>query len=145
MRRLGERTCLLLIPVISGMLLFVYMIDTTPMVLTFAWVILKAVNYAFAWPVRESLYIPTVKSIKFKSKAWIDAFGSKFAKAGASTFNILMNFFEVTAMAMPIYSAFFATVVSLWVGVAYFLGHRYDKAVANNEVIGLESEGIAEK
>lgn len=145
MKRLGERTCLLLIPIISGILLLIYMVETTPMVLAAAWVILKAVNYAFAWPVRESLYIPTVKSIKFKSKAWIDAFGSKSAKACGSTFNILVAKFEVMALAMPLYSAFFASVVSLWVGVAYFLGRRFNKAVANNEVIGLESEEIAEK
>jgi len=145
MKRLGERLCLLLIPMVSGLLLFFLVIETTPAILAWAWVVLKAVNYAFAWPVRESLYIPTVKSIKFKSKAWIDAFGSKVAKSSGSTFNIFMTQFETMSMATPIYSAFFASVVSLWFGVAYFLGYRFDKAVANNEVIGLESEPAEEK
>jgi ATP/ADP translocase len=145
MSRLGERTCLLLIPAISGLLLFVLMVETTPTILASAWVILKAVNYAFAWPVRESLYIPTVKSIKFKSKAWIDAFGSKVAKSSGSTFNILMTRFEAMSMAIPIYSAFFASVVFFWFGVAYFLGRRFDQAVADNEVIGLENEVWVEK
>ena len=144
MKRLGERTCLLLIPVISGALLAIYMVNTTPTILAAAWMILKAVNYAFAWPVRESLYIPTVKSIKFKSKSWIDAFGSKFAKSSASTFNLLMTKFQPLAMATPIYSVFFASVVSLWAGVAYFLGRRFEKAVANNEVIGIDSEETSE-
>ena len=91
MKRLGERTCLMLVPLLSGVLLLYLMIETTPWALKLAFIALKAVNYAFAWPVRESLYIPTVKDIKFKSKSWIDAFGSKFAKAGGSTFNILTS------------------------------------------------------
>lgn len=144
MRRLGERVCLLLIPLISGFLFFILMVETTPIILAGAWVILKAINYAFSWPVRESLYIPTVKSIKFKSKAWIDTFGSKVAKSSGSTFNIFMTKFETIAMATPIYSAFFASVVSLWITVAYFLGRRFELAVARNEVIGLEQD-ISEK
>lgn len=145
MRRLGERTCLMLIPFLSGLLLFILMMDTTPTILAGAWVVLKAINYAFAWPVRESLYIPTVKAIKFKSKAWIDAFGSKVAKSSGSTFNVLVTQFETMAVATSIYSIFFASVVSLWLGVAYLLGKRFEKAVANNEVIGLESESVGEK
>ncbi len=138
MKKLGERRCLMLIPISFGILLTVLMVNTTPLVFTVVWVVLRAINYAFAWPVRESLYIPTVKSIKFKSKAWIDAFGGKAAKSGGSVFIVMLARFEALAMAGVAYSIFFASVVSLWFGVAYFLGRRFDKAVANNEVIGLE-------
>lgn len=141
MQRLGQRKCLMLIPVLSGVLLVYLMVETTPMVLIGAWVVLKAVNYAFAWPVRESLYIPTVKSIKFKSKAWIDAFGSKIAKSSGSTFNLMMAKFEALSFSVPVYSAFFATIISVWFIVALSLGRRFDKAVARNEVIGLEADG----
>ena len=145
MKRLGERLCLLLIPIISGILLFFLMIGTTPVILVSAWIVLKAINYAFAWPVRESLYIPTVKSIKFKSKAWIDAFGSKIAKSSGSTVLIVLSRFEAVALAGPIYSVFFASVVSLWVVVAFFLGRRFDRAIAQNEVIGLDKGTTDEK
>ncbi len=143
MKRLGERTCLMLVPLLSGILLLYLMIETTPAALIAAFIALKTVNYAFAWPVRESLYIPTIKAIKFKSKSWIDAFGSKFAKAGGSTFNIFVSHLG-PALSLPAHSFFFAGVVAMWFAVALLLGRRFDRAVARNEVIGLdepETEG----
>jgi len=96
---------------------------------------LKSINLAFSWPVRESLYIPTVKEIKFKSKSWIDAFGSKFAKTSGSAFNWSTTQVS-SAMYIPLHSFFFAGVVGLWFITAYLLGRRFDQAVAKNEVIG---------
>lgn len=143
MKRLGERTCLMLVPLLSGVLLLYLMIETTPSALIAAFIALKTVNYAFAWPVRESLYIPTIKAIKFKSKSWIDAFGSKFAKAGGSTFNIFVSHLG-PALSLPAHSFFFAGVVALWFAVALLLGRRFDRAVARNEVIGLDGVGSGE-
>ncbi len=143
MKRLGERTCLMLVPLLSGILLLYLMIETTPTALIIALTVLKAVNYAFAWPVRESLYIPTVKDVKFKSKSWIDAFGSKFAKTGGSTINLFVSHLG-PAFALPAYSFFFAGLVAMWFVVAFLLGVRFDRAIARNEVIGLdEPETVA--
>lgn len=139
MQRLGERTCLMLVPLLSGALLLYMMIETTPFALLAAWVALKAVNYAFAWPVRESLYIPTVKAIKFKSKSFIDAFGSKFAKSSGSAFNIIISRLG-PAFATPAHSFLFSGIVALWFIVALLLGNRFDRAVASNEVIGSDEE-----
>ncbi len=139
MKRFGERTCLMLVPLLSGILLLYLMVETTSSALIGAWVALKAVNYAFAWPVRESLYIPTIKAIKFKSKSWIDAFGSKFAKSSGSAFNMLVSHLG-PAFIMPAYSFFFSGMVALWFIVALLLGIRFDRAVASNEVIGLDKE-----
>ena len=139
LKRLGERTCLMLVPLLSGVLLLYLMIETTPAALISAFIALKAVNYSFAWPVRESLYIPTVKAIKFKSKSWIDAFGSKFAKSSGSVFNIFVANLGPTLM-MPTHSFFFSGIVALWFIVSLFLGFRFDRAVASNEVIGLERD-----
>ena len=75
LRRMGERFCLLLIPISSGALLFYFWLTYTPEALVWVFITLKSVNYAFALPVRESLYIPTTKEVRFKSKSWIDAFG----------------------------------------------------------------------
>lgn len=113
------------------------MLTATPYALIVAFVALRAINYAFSWPVKESLYIPTVKEIKFKSKSWIDVFGSKFAKTSGSAFNILTTRVGQT-MLLPIHSFFFAFVVGVWFVAAYLLGKRFEWAVAHDEVIGAE-------
>lgn len=110
LRRLGTRFCLLLIPLISGGLLLYFMIVGSAQALVMTFALLKSVNYAFSWPVRESLYIPTIKDIKFKSKSWIDAFGAKFAKTGGSTFNMFVEGMN-PALYMPVH-AFFLAVLS---------------------------------
>jgi len=134
---LGERLCLLLIPILSGTMLLYFMIDMNPMALIVACTILKAVHYGFSLPVRESLYIPTVKEIKFKSKSWIDAFGSKFARATGSAFNYYSVGFG-PALFLPIHAFLFAFLIGAWVVTAFLLGRRFDQAVSKNEVIGNE-------
>ncbi len=137
LRRLGERTCLLLIPLTSGaMVLYMVISGLSPAAIGFAFVTLKSINYAFSWPVRESLYIPTVKEIKFKSKSWIDAFGSKFAKATGSTFNIIAT--GAGALFLQVHMIFFGVLVVLWTLTAWLLGKRFDLAVSRNEVIGAD-------
>ncbi len=49
-----------------------------------AMVVIKGVGYAVNNPTKEMMYIPTSKDAKFKSKGWIDTFGSRFAKAGGA-------------------------------------------------------------
>lgn len=139
LKQLGERVCLLLIPLLSGILLLYFIMEKSPYALMIAFVALKSLNYAFSWPVRESLYIPTVKEIKFKSKSWIDAFGSKFAKTSGSTFNFMTTQLG-EGLLLSAYAFFFAGVVSLWFLAAFLLGKRFEKAIANNEVIGLDKE-----
>ena len=138
--KLGTRRCLLLIPASSGIVLCYYLISSSPATaLAFTFVILRAINYAFSWPLRESLYIPTVKEIKFKSKSWIDVFGSKFAKTTGSGFNVAARK-VAPALFMPLHTVFFAGIVGVWFLAAYLLGRRFDKAVAHNEVIGAANE-----
>jgi len=137
--RLGTRVCLMLIPFSMGGILFYFIFETSPEGLKHAFVIFTALNYAFLAPVRESLYLPTVKEIKFKSKSWIDAFGSKFAKTSGSMFNVFAAKMG-TAYMLPVYSFFFAGIVGLWFIVAFFLGRRFERAIAHNEVIGAEEE-----
>lgn len=133
--RLGTRICLLLIPFSMGGILFYLIFETSPYALRNAFVIFTALNYAFLAPVRESLYLPTVKEIKFKSKSWIDAFGSKFAKTAGSMFNVFAEKMGSSLM-LPVYSFFFAGIVCMWFVVAFLLGRRFEKAIIHNEVIG---------
>lgn len=137
--RMGTRVCLMLIPFSMGGILFYLIFETSPQALRNAFVVFTAFNYAFLAPVRESLYLPTIKEIKFKSKSWIDAFGSKFAKTTGSMFNLLAEKVGAAFM-VPVYSFFFAGIVCLWFVVAFFLGRRFEQAVVNNEVIGSEEE-----
>jgi ATP/ADP translocase len=131
--------CLLLVPFSVGVFLAYLIFETTPQSLINAFVAFQAFHYAFLMPVRESLYLPTVKEIKFKSKSWIDAFGSKFAKTAGSMFNVLASKMGQSFM-LPIHSFFFASVIGLWFIVAFFLGRRFEQAIVNNEVIGSEEE-----
>lgn len=139
LHRFGERVCLLLIPAITFVVVLYFTLSYTDFAVQLALIALQALNYAFAQPVRESLYIPCVKDMKFKSKSWIDAFGSRFAKSVGSGFNKVAisygpSFFFV------MHSMFFSVIVLLWFATAYILGKRYERAIKNNEVIGLEAE-----
>jgi ATP:ADP antiporter, AAA family len=138
LRRLGTRICLMLTPLSCGALLVYILFDGSPHIFSYAYAFLKSLNLAFSWPVRESLYIPTVKDIKFKSKSWIDAFGSKFAKTSGSVFNWFTTQLGAAAL-MPLHAFFFAGIISVWFVTALLLGRRFERAIANNEVIGLES------
>jgi AAA family ATP:ADP antiporter len=134
-QRLGTTFCLVLVPLLTGFFLLYLMIETTPEALVNAFVFFKAVHYAFSWPVRETLYIPTIKEIKFKSRSWIDAFGSKIARTTGSAFNIISADLGA-GMILPIHSFFFASIIGIWLLVGLLLGKRFERAVKKNEVIG---------
>ena len=133
----GMQRCLLLIPLLSGGCLFYVVVASSGTGVIFAYVALKAIHYAFSWPVRESLYIPTTKDVKFKSKSWIDAFGGKFAKTSGSAFNIMATRIARGAIISSFHMAFFIIIVISWFISAVLLGRRFEKAVAKQEVIGL--------
>ena len=86
-RKYGIRFCLVAYPILIGAALVAYIIHPSLHTVTYLMLIGKSLNYAFNQPAKESLYIPTVKNIKYKSKAWIDMFGMRFAKASGSLIN----------------------------------------------------------
>lgn len=140
-QRLGTPICLLLIPLLTGAFLLYLMIDPTSQALVNAFVLFKAIHYAFSWPVRESLYIPTVKEIKFKSRSWTDAFGSKIARTTGSAFNIITARLG-TEMVLPTHSFFFAIIIGMWFVTSLLLGRRFERAINNNEVIGSQENEV---
>jgi len=137
---LGERICLLLIPILTGGLLVYFMMAQDQQAVLFVFMALAMLNYAFASPLREALYIPTVRDVRFKSKAWIESFGQRFAKACAS--GVIGGIQRVAVIGTPLYvglfSSFFAGVVVLWVGVAWLLGKKYTSLVKKGEAVGAE-------
>ncbi|MCL5876150.1 MAG: hypothetical protein M1114_06805 [Candidatus Dependentiae bacterium] len=141
LERLGEKVCLLLVPISTALLFVYFKVSGTQFAFLAFFVILRSIHYAFSYPVRESLYVLTVKDVQFKSKSWIDAFGSKIAKSIGSAFNGVTASLSIAAFG-AVQSVFFTMIIGLWVMVAYLLGKRFEKAVAHNEVIGVdESDG----
>lgn len=139
LRLMGERFCLMMIPVMSAVFLLYFLFSYSPEAVYAGFIALRVINYAFSQPIRESLYIPTTKDLKFKAKSWIDAFGSKFAKTTGSTFNIALSC-AGQAWMMTLCGAFFTAILTLWLFTAYWLGRRYENAIATNEVIGAAEE-----
>jgi AAA family ATP:ADP antiporter len=135
--KFGEKVCLMMVPVVNFIFILCFMLSGTPFSFIVASVVTKAVHYAFSFPLKESLFIPTVKEIKFKSKSWIDTFGQKFARSTGGVFNTIVAQCS-SAIFFTAKFAFLSIVAGLWFIVAYFLGKRYETAVANNEVIGIE-------
>lgn len=138
--RFGERVCLLLIPLITGGLLCYFMMAYNEQAVLVVFMAMGVINYAFASPIREALYIPTVKDVRFKSKAWIESFGQRFAKACSS--GVIGTIQSVAVIGSPLYlslfSVFFAIVITLWTMVAFVLGRKYSRVIKNGEVIGVE-------
>ena len=135
--KFGEKICLMIIPAVNFILLLYFMTSLTPFSFIVAAVVTKAIHFALSFPLKESLYIPTVKEIKFKSKSWIDTFGQKFAKTTGSTFNAIVAQYGASIF-FSAHLIFLGAVAGMWFIVAYFLGKRYETAIVNNEVIGLE-------
>ncbi|MCL5436857.1 MAG: hypothetical protein M1549_03215 [Candidatus Dependentiae bacterium] len=134
---LGERRCLIAIPVLIGISVAYYISSRTMFAASATFLFMRAINYAFASPLRESLYIPTPKAVKFKTKSWIDSFGAKLSKATGSYYNILVRGIPASFI-FQVHIAFFAVVLVLWGVMAHFLGKRFETAVKHNELIGAE-------
>jgi AAA family ATP:ADP antiporter len=132
---LGERISLIIVPIATGISLFFYLFDPSAFVMGLVFVIVRSINYAFASPLRESLYIPTTKEMKFKSKSWIDAFGVKIAKGVGATYSSFVISLP-GALMYGVNVIFFGVVFSLWIATAHLLGRRYERSVKRNEVIG---------
>lgn len=139
LQKLGERVCLMLVPLLTGGPLLGYLLYPGHASFQVAYAAFKAINYAFSWPVRESLYIPTIRDIRYKSRSWIDAFGSKFARGGGSVFNLFIGSIA-RELVMTAYSFFFAGIVGIWFVAAWLVGKRFEYAIENNEVIGLDKK-----
>jgi ATP:ADP antiporter, AAA family len=147
LRKLGEKNSIIFIPVFTGFLIILLMFNSifnvvdAAVFIGFVYTALKSMNYAISYPVRESLYIPTVKDIKFKSKSWIDSFGSRFAKSFGGNFNILSGWLHSNiGLGVALFSqfVFFGVMISIWVASAIVLGKKYQKTIDNNEVIGVD-------
>lgn len=110
-------------------------------IVTWVQVASKGVNYALGQPSKEQLFIPTSKDAKYKSKGWIDMFGSRFSKASGSgiqiaqqsltEWGVLATLGASTAFLMG--TSFIVCVI--WFFVAIYAGKTNQKAVDRNEIV----------
>jgi len=135
-KRYGEKACLIMVPAMIGLLLFYFMVVQTPDAMLYVFTGLRAINYSFSKQLSESLYIPTMKDIKFKAKSWIDSFGTKISKSAGSVFvDVVKTAVPGTAAFYYVYASFFSVLIGAWFVIAYLLGRRYEKAIDSNEII----------
>ncbi|MBT4595109.1 hypothetical protein HOD08_04515 [bacterium] len=132
-RRFGVRFCLVAYPALLG--LVVFSARTYPLLAVFfvGMVLVKAFSYALNNPMKEMLYLPTSKDVKFKVKSIIDAFGGKLTKSVGSVVN---NAFVGNMGSLVAYGSLFSLgVVGVWVVIALAVGSAYNKLMARNEII----------
>jgi ATP:ADP antiporter, AAA family len=141
MRVFGLKFCLIAFPSLIGLTVLtdyiLYLNHATPIVLMWAFfysvVIFKAFCYALNNPVKEVLYIPTSKDVKFKAKGWIDAFGNRTAKAsGALVTDHLKYSFEALIAAGTFISL---GITGFWILVAIFVATKFDTLQESDTII----------
>lgn len=139
LRKFEIRRCLLMVPVVISVLLIFFIFTHSADSVSLVFIGLGTINYSLSSPLREALYIPATKNMKFKAKAWIDSFGNKFSKGFGSIFANMTSFLPLGSAALTsIYVGFFSVLMILWFATAWLLGKKYEKAIRNNEIIGNE-------
>lgn len=139
MRKFEVRTCVMTVPVVVSALLICFLVSDSPTMVMYAFIGLGTINYSLSVPLREALYIPATKAMKFKAKAWIDSFGTKFSKGFGSLFASITSFLPLGSSALTtVYVGFFSVLMLMWFVTSWLLGKKYEKAITNNEIIGNE-------
>jgi AAA family ATP:ADP antiporter len=132
-RKFGVRFCLVMYPVLSGVVVASTLIYPTLWPVFFAVLMIKGLSYTLNNPVKELMYIPTSKDVKFKAKSWIEAFGGRTAKAGGSIIN---NFFAGDLTALMTYGTFASLgVIGVWACIAFLIGTTYNTLIKENKII----------
>jgi ATP:ADP antiporter, AAA family len=139
-RILGVRACLLVMPIATMMLAVLPLLCPKLLMIFIVMVILRALNYGFNHPLREMLFIPTTKDIRFKSKAWIESFGRTVSKTTGSTFNYITTYLKIPYFCLAT-GSFLSVILSVvWTFVAIAVGRTYAKTIESNEVIGQKAK-----
>ena len=135
LKAFGVQQCLLLMPLAVMVLAVLPILYPKLITIFIVMVIMRALNYGFNHPLREILFIPTVKDIQFKSKAWIESFGRTLSKSTGSTLNFVA-IMHAPFWCLLIESAFSLVLAFVWLFMAIALGRRYVKTIADGTMIG---------
>jgi ATP:ADP antiporter, AAA family len=135
MRRFGVGTALLILP--ASLLLGSLGFLALP---TLAFASLMSVsdnslNYSINQSAKEALYVPTSRSEKYQTKAFIDMFIQRFGKVIAVGLNLLVVAFISIANVRWL-SLASITILLFWIVIARFAGHSFDKLATKREPSG---------
>lgn len=130
---LGQRKSLMAIPIATGLLVIAYFSTSNPALMMLYYPLIRAINISMSYSIREALYIPTTKYIRYKSKSWIDSFGSKGAKGVGAVATFLTE--RIGGGTHSVYMTICVLIAICWTMVANYSGKKYEKAVENNEII----------
>lgn len=128
-RHFGIVFSLVAYPVLIGVSIVCYMVNPTLNTIFYVMLVAKALGFALNQPSKEALYIPTSKSVKYKSKAWIDMFGLRFAKASGSFVNQFLGPLVVATGTVSL------AIIGIWSATATLLGNRFKQTVADKKLI----------
>ncbi len=137
-RKIGLKLSLALVPLVMIAMTLVMFISPVLSVAFWVMVVAKGINYALGQPSKEQLFIPTTKDAKYKSKAWVDMFGSRGSKAMGSVLkggsNAVGKAFGAAASSMFLSGTAVAVCIG-WFFVTLFLGKKHKQAVEHNEFV----------
>lgn len=136
-KKLDVRKCLMVVPLSVSLLLVFFVLTYSAESILYVFIGLGTINYSLSYPLRESLYIPATKDMKFKAKAWIDTFGTKFSKGFGSLFaDITSRVPANSGWFSIVYVGFFGCLMLFWFLTSWMLGKTYEKAIKSNGIIG---------
>jgi len=141
-KKFGLRFCLLFFPAVlitsmGALTLFHYFGNPTPTstlwMMLAVMMIAKGLGYAVNNPSKEIMYIPTSDEIKFKSKGWIDMFGSRTAKQGGS---LVTNHFKMNLNDLMFFGSLISVGLSaVWIIAAIYVGTINRRLVDDKKII----------
>ncbi|MGB8366964.1 MAG: Npt1/Npt2 family nucleotide transporter, partial [Candidatus Babeliales bacterium] len=93
----------------------------------------KGLGYAVNNPVKEMMYIPTSKDVKFKSKGFIDIFGGRMSKLGGAQIN---NTFKTNMHNLMVYGTIFSFGLTIvWILAALYVGNKNERLLSEGEIV----------
>lgn len=142
LKKIGVFKCLLVMPIVTFCLAILVFFNPSLGIIFISMVALRGLQYGFNKPVQEVLYVPTVKDIQFKSKAWIDSFGRTFSKSSGSVFNLL-SLVKSASFFLGLQAIIALVLSSIWLVISIAVGKKYHKTIKANGVIGCHEEDNA--
>merc|ERR1712072_908942 len=138
MRKWGLTFCIVS-PIVVGIVVIIVYLCAASQSANQVWffframVIIRCFTYALNNPAKEIMYIPTSKDIKFKTKSWIDMFGSRSMKATGSIIN---HTFKESSQALLAYGTLLSlAVVFVWIFVAAYVGKTFEKLTKDKKIL----------
>ena len=146
-KKYGLRICLLIYPILFAMsLIYLYFFyQQSPTSINLLWatftvlLLVKASAYSINNPVKEMMYIPTNKDVKFKTKSVIDMFGSRSAKMSGARIGGYLNVENNATLSihnLMLYGSLISLgIIGVWIVAAIYVGTKNKYLTDNNQII----------